>query len=198
VELREKSMFDLFFGLFWCAMCGVMTFIFYGTDMPIEFNGILMEHDKFMSTSIPHIFTAIFWIIGLWLLSSGIYKTVRNMRTSVYGDETYGIIVDIKPSNNSINDRPVLEATVALLDGNAVIELTESIGVGQNKYATGDLLRVKCYKNDINILDTIARSEVPSYALEILDTQYLNYHIPNHNGEAKYITINGHRYKKVD
>lgn len=197
-------MFELIFGLFWCAFTGLMTFLFYGLDTPVTVNGTLVEHEAFVQMLWPKLLFGLFWAVGLIVLCIGIYKLVRNARTAMHGEETYGMVVDITPTNVSINNRPVMQAEVAVMTEGEIRILAESIGTDRYKYDAGDFLHVKCYKNDINILAKVERAEVPYNQLAALEAKYgsnikqQHYTVPDYTNNDEYITINGQRYRKVE
>lgn len=198
-------MFELLFGGFWLLITGFMTFAFYGTEGPVTVNGVPMEHAEFVELLWPKLFLGVFWAIGLIMLFLGIRKIYRNIRTSTHGVETYGVIIDITPTNMRINHRPVMQAEVAVVQDGHIEMHAERIGAGRSKYSIGDYLRLKCYKNDINILEQVDRAQVSYSHLPLLEAEYQkahgrtsNYNVPDYDNADEYITINGHRYRKID
>ena len=198
-------MFELFFGGFWLLITGVITFMFYGTGSTVTVNGVPMEHAEFVELLWPKIFLGVFWIIGLVMLFLGIRKIYRNIRTSTHGVETYGVIIDITPTNMRINNMPVMQAEVAVVQDGRIEMHAERIGTGRSKYHIGDYLRLKCYKNDINILEQVEHSQVPYLQLPLLEQEYQSFHgrsnhytVPDYDNADEYITINGQRYRKID
>ncbi len=198
-------MFELFFGGFWLLITGIITFAFYGTDATVSVNGVPMAHAEFVELLAPKIFLGVFWIIGLVMLTLGIIKICRNLQTSTHGVETYGVIIDITPTNMRINNRPVMQAEVAVVQDGRIKMHAERIGTGRGQYHIGDYLRLKCYKNDINILEKVEQSQVSYLQLPLLENEYQkihghnhNYAVPDYDNADEYITINGQRYRKID
>ncbi len=197
-------MFELFFSTIWLLVTGVITFAFYGTEGTITVNGVPMEHAEFVELLWPKLFLGVFWIIGLVMLFLGIRKIYRNIRTSTHGVETYGVIIDITPTNMRVNHRPVMQAEVAVVQDGHIEMHAERIGTGRSKYEIGDFLALKCYKNDINITGVAERSQVPWHQLELLEAEYQqinpgkSYNVPDYHNNDEYITINGQKYRKID
>ena len=120
------------------------------------------------------IFIYIFTIIGLFLFIYGLRKTVQNIVACKKGIEAYGIVVKREYSEKykSRSGYYVISTIVVKEDG--------SIGlykeVDHSGYEPGRFLKVKYYKNDINILDYVRRDDVPDlekYRLEAAAENYL-------------------------
>lgn len=198
-------MFELIFSALWLLVTGVITFAFYGTDATVSVNGVPMEHAQFVELLWPKLFIGLFWIIGLVMLFLGIRKIYRNIRTATHGVETYGVIIDITATNMRVNNHPIMQAEVAVVQDGKIEMHSERIGTGGYKYKIGSYLLLKCYKNDINMLRQVERSQVPYAQLSLLDAEYeqihgrhSEYNVPDYHNKDEYITINGQRYRKVD
>ncbi|MBE6525636.1 MAG: hypothetical protein E7Z66_03625 [Thermoplasmata archaeon] len=62
-------------------------------------------------------------------------------------------MIDIAPTTTTVNESPVLEATVAVVtEGGSVDEYIESIGTDGRKYIIGDFVRVKHHMHDIDLM----------------------------------------------
>ena len=157
-------MFELIFGAFWTLITAIVSgaFLFGGAisdgEMPVIF---------FIC------FFGLFWAIGLFMLFKGLKKILANTATSMRGTETYGIILDIHPNGNSVNGRPQLVADVLVVTENdEVNRYTEVIGFDWNKYDVGQYLKVKHYKNDINIIEEMHKSQIPYDKLNMLTNSH--------------------------
>jgi hypothetical protein len=191
-------MFELIFGLVWCLIVGFITYGFYGTDAPVTVNGELMEHSEFSALLMPKLFLGLFWIVGIVMLIIGLRRIIRNTLIATRGEETYGIVMDVRPSNIRIKNRPVWEAEVALLRDGHLVTLTATVCTVYNQYKPGDFMHLKCYKNDINILGKALRADVPYNILTVLETQNVHPHPVDFIDNSEYIIVNGQRYRKVD
>lgn len=159
MEGRGKEMFELCFGLIWIVFSSIAI-------------GAVFSIPKSERPIAAIVMIVVFLIIGIVIMAIGIKKLVSNMLTAVKGIETYGIIMDIYPSGASVNGKNIMNADVIIIeeDGNRG-RYTESIGTGGNKYNTGDYVKVKYYKNDINIIDRVQKEEIPYYTLEKLSIE---------------------------
>lgn len=134
----------------------------------------------------------IFPIIGFIFFFIGLMKVIRNIRTAAKGEECYASIVDVFPTNKSINDAPVMRATfkVYVESIHQVVETEEDVGINPFKYSPGIYVVVKYYNNDVNILRIVEEQEVPNYALS-----YIKIDKPE---LSDIIEIDGVKYKRIE
>ena len=196
-------MFYLVFGAIWICFMGVFTYAFYGTDGPVSVNGQPISHEEFVEMVEPALFLAIFWLVGLIMLFIGIKKLLTDGKTRRLGYDTFGVITDIHRSGTRVNGRSLLNASVAIITQDNVVETyIENIGFNKKNYQYGDYVKIKHYQKDINILEHALEYEIPHYHLEILQK-----HSPIKNYEdcayddmsdGEVIVINGKRYRSID
>ena len=149
------------------------------------------------------LFVGIFDVVGIWLFYKGFSKLVRDIRTRKNGVETYAQLMNIFPSGTYVNDVPELKGTFKVFnpDTYQTDNVDEILGVGAFKYHEGQVVKVKYYNGDINILNITDINEVPGDI-----SKYFTYSSPtsiesqlsNVTNPADEIEIDGVKYKKVD
>ncbi len=156
-------MFEIMFGLIWTAISLLIFIVMLSTGSVF---GIL--------------FMLIFVAIGLFVLWTGVKKLKANKDTDIHGVETYGIVVDIRPSGSSVNGRDILNADVVIVEETGVTgRYTESIGTSYNKYRIGEYVFVKYYNDDINIINKAEATIVPEHIKEKLASEgYIGGQVP--------------------
>lgn len=158
MEGRGKEMFDLCFGFIWVVVSSIGL-------------GAVFSLPKSERPTPAIVMIIMFLIIGIVIMVIGIKKLVSNMLTEIKGIETYGVIMDIYPSGASVNGRNIMNVDVNIVEENGNIgRYTESIGTGR-KYNTGDFVKVKYYKYDINIKGKVRKEEIPYYTLEKISVE---------------------------
>ena len=163
-------MFELIFGLFWTGVTAIVTLAMYAGSGNISVNGQPVSQAEFNAMLWPKLFLGFFWIIGLFMLFLGIKKLLVNMKTSVKGIKTYGVVLDILETNCSSNGRPQLKAEVmVVMPDKTTRRFQEVIGFDYNKYRIGEALLVKQCDNDINILGIATHTEIPYEYREMID-----------------------------
>lgn len=166
-------MFELMFGIMWLLITGIVTYMFYGTGGSVHVNGELVSHEEFCEMLMPKLFLGLFFAIGIYMLSQGVVKIFRNIRTNTIGKELIGIVLYVEPNGNSTNGRPQLDATVLVsMKNGKVHRYAETIGYDWNEYMPGDFVMVKHYKNDINIIEKIQENRVAYDACDLLKAEY--------------------------
>lgn len=115
-----------------------------------------------------------FTMVGIVFFSLGVSETIRDRNTELKGVICYGIVRKIGLANVTINDKPVsFPVTVSVCTEDSLISDFKDNIKDINKYSIGTIVKVKRYKNDINIIDI-----VPSFELLPIDVQnrlkYLN------------------------
>lgn len=170
-------MFELIFGLIWTVASVLCAVMMYGNhEMTIMINDEVVSRAEFNSLLWPKLFIGAFIVIGIVFLIIGLKKLMTNALTATVGTLAYGLIVDIYPSDCYVNDNPVLNADVLVVDKNDVLKLhTESIGLDYDKYNTGDFVQVKYYKNDVNIICLSHPKEIPEHIRIKLNDKYKSY-----------------------
>lgn len=187
-------MFFVIFGVVWMLILSLITYCFYGLDLPITVNGVRMESEEFVQLLGPKIFFAIFWIVGFVVLGIGIKKLLANSQTKHFGYETYGIIVDLRYNNTSINGKRMKDAVVAIITEDQTIETySETVGFNKKGYYPGEFVKVKHYKKDINILGRAETYEIPHNCIERLQD-----YRPKGYDEGDIIVIDGKTYQRID
>lgn len=147
-------MVELIFGIFWTIVSVLMLVLAWSAG------GLVIA------------FMLVFVVVGLFLVFTGLKKVLANRATNIYGVETYGIVVDVRPSGTRINDRPVLNADVVIVEESGVTgRYTESIGTSYNKYRVGEYVLVKYHNDDINIINRADISIVPQYIKDKLQSE---------------------------
>lgn len=166
-------MFKLIFGLIWTAFSVFIAFMMYGNVAgTITVNGEVVSQAEFNSMLWPKLFIGLFIIVGLILCFSGIKEIFTNMQTNKLGVETYGVIIDLRPSGSYVNGKPELKAEVAVYINDYNIESYEEIiGFDRLKYKPGDYVKVKHHNKDINIIEKINEDYLPIEIKEVLDNE---------------------------
>lgn len=169
-------------------------------------NGEWVTQAEFSTMLWPKLFLGVFLVIGIVMIVIGIRKIWCNSTTARYGRETHGIVIDVYPSGSRINGRPILNASVAIIEEDGSIgEYVESIGMSYTKYRPGYFVKVKHYNGDINILETVEPGMVPYGLKEKLEMnsgfgqQDYNYGFRNdieNTRTSDTIAINGVEYER--
>lgn len=185
-------MSTLIFGIIWTAFSAVFAFLVFGIPGTMTVNGEVVSKDDYGVMLMPAIIIGIFIIIGIILIVTGLRKVLRDIATSKNGFETYGVVIGISETGTRVNERPELKAIVmVIMEYGEIQRFEEIIGFDYNRYFYGEYLKVKQYKKDINILDSIDSSMIPYNQLEKLENvkqQYvgnkgfMNYGIGNTSG----------------
>jgi hypothetical protein len=169
--LEVLLMFELIFGAIWTAVSGFIAVIMYSVDT-VEVNGVPVSQDVFREMLWPKLFIGLFLVIGIFMLVKGIVKILTNLRTQALGAETFGFVINIYPNGTYVNNMPMMNADVLLVEDNGNVEqYTESIGRG-GKFNVGDYISVKKYANDINIGDRADRYSVPSHIRTCIESDW--------------------------
>ena len=159
-------MFELMFGIIWMAITGISTVVILQTGALTD--GLA----PFLSMSV---FMLIFWGVGIYMLKRGLKKVIANAKTNAHGIETFGVILTIDETGCYVNDRPQLQAEVLVVtEGKELNRYTEVIGFDWNKYHEGQLLKVKHYQNDINVIGAAVEAEIPYDILVMLTNSQPN------------------------
>ena len=126
------------------------------------------------------IFFGFLLLIGLIFLIIGIKKTWKNIATKRKGIEKYGIVVDCHEHVNrkSGTNTYYYTLTVIIFNNEGNVGKYKEISVWH--YDVGTYLKVKHYKDDINILGRVKLDEIPDSERYRLDASYNDY-IKNNN-----------------
>ncbi len=155
-------MFKLKFGLLWTAFT---TFVFaICVIVPAEErNGAEMSVGLFL-------FFSLFEIIGIWVIISGIRQIRIDHKTKKFGETAYGRIISISETGASSNGNNEYQAEVLtyLPSENATKYFKEIVGFDPIQYDDGDLVELKYYNNDINILQVVTEDQIPSHILPLI------------------------------
>lgn len=183
-------MFEIIFSGFWMLVLVFMTFV--------------SLRDGDFSTII---FLIPFWAAGVWLLLAGIKKLVVNAKTNINGTLSYGVIVDFSETGAYINDYPVWNAHVkAITEHGLVREFKEVVGT-KPTVDIGDIVSIKWYQDDINIIERVSRYEIPEKTFNVLkasapvvaqrkDFSQLKTKNRDFIVDGEYIIVDGVRYKR--
>ncbi len=150
------------------------------------------------------IFVMFFIVITVVLIST-IVKKIINLRTSLVGVETYGLVERArKEESHTKRTRIVTWYVDVILQDEAgnILRCTECIGE-TCKYGVGEFVRLKHCKNDINLLDVAGDWEVSESLRNRLtselnkpgSTAFIDYSNPYGNSDEKII-IDGVVYRK--
>lgn len=201
-------MFELVFGIIWTAFTAFMTFMFYGIAGEITVNGVLTSHEEFITLLWPKLFFGIFWLVGIFLIVTGLRKLIRDGRTEKQGEICYGMVENVYPSGSYVNGQPLYKADVLVFipSENREATISENIGFKSYDYPVQSFVKVKYFNNDINIKERLSLEKVP---LDIKErfisnrTQPIeNYQVTNTNitqgPTPDLIVVDGVTYKRVD
>jgi len=90
--------------------------------------------------------------------------------TSMKGSEISGVVVDIMETGSYANGRPELKAAiVAILPDRTTKMFYEIIGFNYRKYRMGECVKLKHYKNDVNIIGLKMDNNLSYDELEIVE-----------------------------
>lgn len=163
-------MSTLIFGIIWTVFTGVMGILIINSSGTMIVNGVEVSRNDTGAMMIPIIFIGVFILIGIILIVVGLKKVLKDIATSKNGIETYGVVIDISETGTRVNGRPELKAVVmVIMEYGHMERFEEIIGFDYSKYPYGEYLKVKQYKDDINIIDRIDGSLIPYSQLEMLE-----------------------------
>lgn len=191
-------MFELIFGLIWTAFTGVFIWGFYFSGAStITVNGVPTSQAEFNGMLVPKIFLGIFLLIGVFMLIKGAKKILANIATSTKGEIKYGYVSEVYFNGCRVNGRPRYNARIILVDGATSSEFEEDIGFEKYQYPSGSYVKVKHFKNDVNILNVVDEYNVPSSLSSWVKMNVSNItkNIDDNHSEDSII-INGVEYVK--
>lgn len=190
-------MFELLFGLIWEIIMFICTSLFVFIYNVLEKNGSFVDKGHYGMAICLGIMFVVFWIIGFVLIVRGMVKIIRNKKTEANGEECFGKILEITNTGCFVNGNPELEAKVAFYaqTKGQVLVANESIGFDRMKFAENDFVKVKYYKNDINLIEVIDASAVTIKIKQQLDEAYLRFKA-NTDKEDETVVIDGVEYVK--
>lgn len=185
-------MFKLIFGLIWT---------FFVTFIIIVCLVVPGEQGKAMDMSLPlFIYLTLFELIGLFMLSGGLKKIIKDKRTKTNGMHCYGIIRDIQVTGSYINNDPEYKAIIDFVnpETDKVENTEEIIGFKYNEYPINSYILCKYYQGDINLESTISESMVPEEIKKALAPakKITDYSSIEFSSDGEYVTIDGVQYKK--
>lgn len=153
-------MFKLIFGLVWTAFT---IFALVAFTSPAGTSGQ-------SGSGSAWVVLIVFLVIGIFLTLKGLKQVVADIMTKVKGIEIFGVVTDIKETGAHVNNRPELKAKIAaILPDRTVREFYEIIGFNYTKYKLGEVVKLKHYKNDVNILEIMQDSWLSYDDLEIVE-----------------------------
>lgn len=147
-------------------------------------------------------FLSIFLVIGIAFLVIGLKKLFTDKLTDRKGVDTIGVVADIMPDNISVNDRCYYKVKVRFYDSQNVLRnLEERIGQDPEKYRIGDLINIRYYRDDVNIMGTVDEKQL-SYGErrkldKLMDVRANLQSMDIHFEEGTdVVVVNGIRYRK--
>ncbi len=178
-------MFELLFGIFWLL-------ITMSVSIPLLF--FLPDYTKFPWIIFSIIFFGIFYAIGIIMTVIGLKKVLKNRKTENQGIETFGRIASISRTGMYVNGTPELKASVVTYvpSENIAKTFSEKIGLDPSKYKIGDYLRLKIFKDDINIISKVNDEQVSLREKEIIDKEF------PYNSKAGEVVVDGVKYINAD
>lgn len=110
----------------------------------------------------------ILMMMGIYLILTKIIKIIKDYLTNVNGEECYGLIIDIYPNGNHINEKNEYNASLMIYipNSDSTEFIDEVIGFNEYKYTKNTFVKCKYYKKDINIIEEVEEQTIP---LEIQD-----------------------------
>lgn len=152
-------------GIIWLLITGFVIFAMYGGLGPggtLTVNGEIVTQEQFNALLWPKIFFGLFLLIGLWMLFSGVKEQIIKTKTDIHGKESYGLITDIIPTGTYVRGRPELKADILVVtEDNQIKTFTKIIGFHPIRYSVGTYVSVKCYGNNINIVNPVLLKDIP-------------------------------------
>lgn len=110
------------------------------------------------------LYTLPFWIIGSICLYKGF---VKNTKTETFGEICYGRVVGNKSDESLTEHNSYIYVYIPSLYKLRLLK--ECIGKDYTKYAPGTYVKLKYYKNDINIEKIVTKEDVPKEFLTELN-----------------------------
>ena len=154
-------------------------------------------------------FISIFDIVGLIFFVIGLKKAIKDGKTRRNGVETYAQINAVLPSGTYVNGVPELKGEFTVFNPNTyqTENVSEILGVGAFEYQVGQVVKVKYYDGDINIIEIVDISQVPGdaskfFTTPVASTPSVGGSIPTSSldgitNPADIIEIDGVKYKKM-
>ena len=171
-------MFELYFGIFWLCFTIPIGLVLI---IPLVLSGAWFLLIPFS------LYFVIMGGTGILLLRKGIQHAKRNKTTDMLGTLVYGIILDMGPTGNYINNCDELKARVALLTDDGGHTTCEEVVGTHPLYDIGQIIVVQYYQDDINFKGCADMHEIPievkDKLLDIYDKYSLNhatkdFHVP--------------------
>lgn len=138
------------------------------------------------------IFLIPFFVIGLITFIMGLSKYLKDKATDKNGEECFGCVNKVEPSNMYINDNPVFKAEfkIYIQSEHSVKLVTDDIGTDYSKFPVGSFAKLKYYNGDINVVGSISPIEVPDNIMKQIQVATVY--------KEDIIEVNGAKYKRVD
>ena len=144
-------MINLIMGLIWTSMTLIFT-------IPILLDGQILAM----------LFISIFWIVGIYLIKTGLQEVRTNKATDNFGEECFGIITDIYETGTYVNSVPELKAELKayIPSLGRTISAAEKIGLADKviEYDIGTYVLLKYYNGDVNIIYSVDEMILPADA----------------------------------
>lgn len=146
---------------------------------------------------------ALFFLLGIVMLIKAIRRIIVNICTASRGTLTYGKVTRIRNTCTKESDCAIFMAEIVLEEESGLIgRYMENIGISL-KYEVGDFVKVKYYKDDINIISGVYEREVPERIRNRLNaeaqkpgsTLYMDYN-NSYDNQGETIVIDGVEYIK--
>lgn len=179
---------ELTCGSIWLTVTAIATYILYGTDTNVRVLGQYVEHQEFTEMLWPKIIMGIFWVAGILLIVHGLRKIIRDNLTESKGEECYGKICGIFPTGAKQKNIPIYGVYVAVYipSQSKTDIISEEIGVDNYQYPINSFVKVKYYKGDINIEESVDEAVISRETL-----QHIEEITEKYNSEHTTVMING-------
>lgn len=141
------------------------------------------------------------YYIGFKKIKEGRMKLQKDEDTEKYGEICYGRIRDVYPTGMIVNGEKEYNVKIYFYIPSLKKEekAEEVIGFNYYEYNKGEYVKLKYYKDDINIMSKVDKSEVPQKVLDLYENiAELNSNIIYHSNERLQpmdIPTNGFEYE---
>ena len=157
------------------AICGFIIYGFYDPSQAGEIivNNEVVSYEEFSQMLWPKLFLGFVMLIGLIVFLAGVHMILKDYRTKKHGKKTIGIVTKVEPNGQTINEQPVYDVSVLVLEDNNICKTyKENIGTSPYNYSIGGFYEVQYFKNDVNIISRIDEIKIPSEKLQFMQREY--------------------------
>lgn len=148
--------FEATFGAAWLAFVFLVTIIIFFNSEELNISLLMI--------------VAVFWIVGYHMLKTGLKKMAADRDTEKYGTECYGKIYKIINAGSVNGNQHYTAKIVAYIPSEGISKMfQEDIGFDRYEFPENSYLRLRYYKDDVNIKGVVDSSYISENARKSME-----------------------------